>query len=83
MASLIVGSEASMLVLVAVLMVLALGLAAALLAATRGDTDLVRHRAVPIGDGRTSAGSTGPAPTTSQRRAGGSCPDPPTVGHLH
>jgi hypothetical protein len=82
MASMIIGHETGMLALVAVLMVLALGLAAALLAATRGDTDLVRRGAVRTGARRTSAG-TGPPRTAAQRRAAGGCPDPPTVGHLH
>lgn len=82
MASMVIGHETGMLALVAVLMVLALGLAAALLAATRGDTELVRHGAVRTDARRTSAG-TGPPPTAAQRRAGGGCPDPPTVGHLH
>jgi hypothetical protein len=83
MAAAIIGSEGSMLALVAVLMVLALGLAAALLAATRDDTDLVRNGTVRPGAVRPSAARTGPAPTASRRRAGGACPEPPTVGHLH
>ena len=81
MASMIIGHETGMLALVAVLMVLALGLAAALLAATRGDTDLVRHGTLRTDARRTSAG-TGPPATAAQRRAGGAA-DPPTVGHLH